>query len=92
MTTKRITVDYLRDMVDAAEKIGQFIEGMDYKRFMDDSKTAFAVIRALEMIGEAARKMSEPIKKEYSEIPWREITGIRDKLIHDYFGVNLEVV
>jgi len=65
---------------------------MDFIKFSADDKTVFAVIRALEIIGEAAKNMPESIKKDYPSVPWREMTGIRDKLIHGYFGVKLDVV
>ena len=92
MTFKRIYLDYLEDIIDATEKISQFIEGMTYEQFAKDAKTAYAVIRALEMIGEAAKQIPSSIREQYPDIAWREVTGIRDKLIHNYFGVNLEVV
>jgi len=65
---------------------------MTFKDFKDDDKTIFAVIRALEVIGEASKKIPKSIRNKYPQIPWREITGMRDKLIHEYFGVNLKVV
>jgi uncharacterized protein with HEPN domain len=92
MKAKRDYLDYLNDIADAAEKIGQFIEGMTYEQFKKDDKTVFAVLRALEVIGEAAKQVPSSIKEKYRDVPWREVTGIRDKLIHNYFGVNLEVV
>ena len=85
-------IDYLRDIIDAVEKIEKFTEGMDSERFYADDKTAYAVIRALEIIGEATKKVPQNIKESYPQVPWREMAGIRDKLIHDYFGVNLEVI
>ena len=85
-------IDYLRDIIDAVEKIEKFTEGMDSEGFYADDKTAYAVIRALEIIGEATKKVPQNIKESYPQVPWREMAGIRDKLIHDYFGVNLEVI
>jgi uncharacterized protein with HEPN domain len=92
MKSKRDYLDYLNDIADAAGKIGQFIEGMTYEQFKKDDKTVFAVLRALEVIGEAAKQVPSSIKEKHPDVPWREVTGIRDKLIHNYFGVNLEVV
>jgi len=84
--------DYLRDILDAIEKIELFIEGMDFEKFSRDAKTIFAVVRALEIIGEASKKIPEMPKKQNPGLPWREMAGIRDKLIHEYFGTNIQVV
>ncbi|HXQ38351.1 MAG TPA: DUF86 domain-containing protein [Anaerolineales bacterium] len=78
---KREYEDYLRDMLENAEKALSFVEDLDYDSFYNDDKALYAVIRALEIIGEAN-----------SEIPWREISGMRNKLTHEYFGVNTKVV
>ena len=85
-------LDYLNDMLQAVEKAEQFISGMSYDEFAHDEKTIFAVIRALEILGEASNKIPHSIQKGYEEIPWREMKGMRNKLIHDYMGVNVQVV
>lgn len=92
MKEGREYVDYLRDILDAIMKAQQFIEGMDFSSFSTDDKTAFAVVRALEIIGEATKKIPEAVREIYPDLPWREMAGLRDKLAHDYFGVNLDVV
>ncbi|MBI3011875.1 MAG: DUF86 domain-containing protein [Candidatus Omnitrophica bacterium] len=92
MTPKREFVDYLRDMLDAMQKVAEFTRGMDASAFRSDEKTAFAVIRALEVLGEAAKNIPQTVRDRYPQVPWREVAGIRDKLIHEYFGVNLDVV
>ena len=84
--------DYLEDILDSILKIENFVEGLSFEDFKDDDKTVFAVIRALEIIGEASKKISQQLKDGYPQIPWREISGMRDKLIHGYFGVDLRVV
>ena len=92
MTPTRTYADYLGDILDAVDKVEQFTRGMDFEQFVSDARTNFAVIRALEVIGEAAKNIPAVIRERYPDIPWREMARIRDKLIHDYFGVDLRVV
>ncbi len=65
---------------------------MNFEDFEKDEKTQYAVIRALEIIGEASKKVPQSFKDQYHEIPWREISGMRDKMVHDYMGINQAVV
>jgi uncharacterized protein with HEPN domain len=92
MSHRRVYLDYIRDMIENAEKALLFVSEMNFEEFSQDEKTIYAVVRAIEVIGESARNVPEDLRNTYSEIPWREITGTRDKLIHEYFGVNLNVV
>ena len=92
MMAERVYGDYIEDILQALVKVGKFIEGITFEQFAKDDKTFFAVIRGLEIIGEASKNIPEDIRANYPEVPWRDMAGIRDKLIHDYFGVNLEVV
>jgi len=65
---------------------------MDFTEFLGDRKTINAVIRSLEVIGEAAKKIPEDVRKRYPDIPWKRMAGMRDRLIHEYHGVDLEIV
>jgi uncharacterized protein with HEPN domain len=89
---RREYVDCVQDMLDAIEKATQFVTGMDYAAFTNDDKTVFAVIRALEVIGEASRQLPIEVRDQHSGVPWRSIAGTRDRLIHQYFGVDLGVI
>ncbi|NJD02677.1 MAG: DUF86 domain-containing protein [Ruminiclostridium sp.] len=92
MTEERVFIDYLNDIFDSIEKIERFTRGMDFSHFIEDEKTVFAVVRALEIIGEASKNVPVEVRNRYPAIPWQEMAGIRDKLIHGYFGIKLEVV
>ena len=83
---------YLSDILKAFEAIENFVEGQSFKDFKKDDKTSSAVIRKFEIIGEAAKQVPENIKQEYPSIPWKEMAGMRDKLIHLNFGVNYELL
>lgn len=84
--------DFLDDIIETIDKIELFTTGMDFDSFSNDDKTIFAVIRGLEVIGEAVKNISEDFRKKNQDIPWSEIAGMRDKLIHAYFGVDVSVV
>lgn len=83
---------YIDDILEAVRKIEEYVEGLTFDDFAQDSKTIDAVIRNFEIIGEAGKEVLEEIKAKYPDIPWREMAGMRDKLIHAYFGVKIEVV
>jgi uncharacterized protein with HEPN domain len=89
---KREIGDYVQDIVEAMDKAMNFVEGMSFDEFTQDDKTVFAVVRTLEIIGEAIKNIPDEIRKDYPEIPWKGIAGMRDKVIHEYFGVNLKLV
>jgi len=92
MKTPRLVQDYLQDIVEAMTKAEIFVDGLDLHAFRKDEKTLFAVIRALEIVGEAAKKVPLPLRRRFASIPWKNLAGMRDKLIHDYVGVSAEVV
>jgi uncharacterized protein with HEPN domain len=88
----RVIIDYLNDILNSIVNIKSFLQDMDFPSFQGDIKTQYAVIRALEIIGEASKKIPGEVTENYPDIPWRFMAGMRDKLIHDYFGVDTEVV
>ncbi len=92
MTAPRSTLDYLDDILDAAGKIETFTRGMSYEEFSGDDKTVYAVTRALEVIGEATTCIPRQVRERYPSLPWSEMAGMRDKLIHAYFGINRAII
>jgi uncharacterized protein with HEPN domain len=92
MSTERLIVDYLDDVLESISDIRAFVTGMSYKEFIGDKKTVNAVIRSLEVIGEAVKKIPLEIREKRPDIPWKEIAGTRDKLIHEYFGIDLQIL
>jgi uncharacterized protein with HEPN domain len=89
---KREYSDSLRDMLENAQRAIEFTKGMRYETFAKDDKTVYAVIRAVEIIGEAAANIPDEVRAKYPNVPWREVKGMRNKLVHQYFGINMEVV
>lgn len=92
MTAERLVVDSLHDILDATSAAIEFLSDLTKDEFVLDRKSQFAVIRALEIIGEASRRIPRSFRGDHPEIPWAAMSGMRDKLIHDYFGVSLDVV
>lgn len=88
----RVYIDYIQDMLDNSQRAIHFVDGMNYDSFFKDEKTVYAVIRAVEIIGEAAGNIPENIQSKYPDIPWRDVKSMRNKLVHNYFGINMEVV
>jgi len=92
MSKERILLDYLNDIVESITDIRDFTTGQTRESFSTDKKTIKAVVRSLEVIGEAASKLPQHIRDRYPEISWQEIIGMRNRLIHEYFGVDLDIV
>ncbi len=83
---------YLKDIFEAMDAVQAFVEGMNFDAFVADDKTTSAVVRKLEIIGEAAKNVPETIRQEYSQVPWQQMAGMRDRIIHRYFAVNHVIV
>jgi uncharacterized protein with HEPN domain len=91
-TASRGHLDYLRDILAMMDKIQTFTADLDFDQFVQDDKTYMAVVRAIEVIGEAAKNIPAGVRKQYPQVPWRKMTGMRDKLIHAYFGTDATIV
>jgi uncharacterized protein with HEPN domain len=83
---------YLKHIIDAISRIQDYTKGVKYKDFIKNHLLQDGVIRQLEIIGEATKKLSNDTRQKNPEIPWKDMAGFRDKLIHDYFGVDLDAV
>ncbi len=90
--SKREDKAILWDIFQAMERIILYTSKSDYSDFLSDIKTQDAVIRNIEILGEAAKLLSDEKKNDLPDIPWKDISGTRDVLIHDYFGVNIDIV
>ena len=89
---KREVGDYIEDILEAMTNAIEFTKGMSHDEFVKDTKTVYAVIRTIEIIGEAVKNIPEDVRRKYPDIPWRGMAGMRDKVIHAYFGVKIERV
>lgn len=83
---------YIEDIIEAINAIEEYTKGLTYEAFANDKRTVDAVIRNFEIIGEATKHIPVRIRQEYPKVPWKDMAGMRDKLIHGYFGVQLDVV
>jgi len=90
--SERMDRDFLSDIREAIRRIEDYAEGMTYEAFLTDTKTQDAIIRNLEIIGEATKKLSEGLRAKYPDVPWKSMAAARDRLTHHYFGVNLDIV
>lgn len=84
--------EFLEDIQEAIRRADFYIDGMSFEEFLADLKTQDAVIRTLEVIGEATKRLSSETRERHPHVPWKNMAGVRDKLIHDYFGVNFDIV
>ncbi len=84
--------DFLQDILTAITDIENFIDGFSYDEFVRDKKTLNAVIRSIEIIGEATKNIPDTLKTQYGDLPWKRMAGMRDKLIHGYFGIDTKTL
>jgi uncharacterized protein with HEPN domain len=92
MSAPRRDAEYLADIVEAIHRIVEYTSGLSYAQFLDDTKTQDAVLRNLQIVGEATKKLSPALRNAHSGLPWKAMAGLHDRIVHDYFGVNADVV
>jgi uncharacterized protein with HEPN domain len=85
-------LDFVEDILDAMDNAEMFLHDVSYDQFEDDLRTNFAVVRALEIIGEATKRLPMELRQEYPDIPWKNMAGMRDRIIHGYDTVDLQIV
>ena len=90
--SKRGNKLYLEDIKDSIGKIESYVNSMSFEDFSKDLKTIDAVVRNLTIIGEAGSNLSPELKSKNSDVPWDEIAGMRNKVVHEYFGVDEEIL
>lgn len=90
--SKRDTILLLEDMLDSAQKIKRYTENIDFEEFISDDKSIDAVVRNFEIIGEAANRFDFDFRDNNPEIEWNRIRGFRNRIVHDYFGIDYEIV
>ncbi len=90
--SKRAESELLKDIKEAVIRIEKYAADIEYAEFLEDIKTQDAVVRNLEIIGEAVKNISADFRKKHKEVEWKNIAGFRDKMIHHYFGINWEIV
>lgn len=89
---KRNELFYLEDMYDSMLRIQDYIEDLTYSEFKNNNLVTDAVIRNLEVIGEASKNVSASLKQKYPQLPWRQMYGLRNFVVHEYFGIDYEIV
>jgi uncharacterized protein with HEPN domain len=87
--SRRATPLLVEDIWEAIEKIQRYVAGLDHDTFIKDDKTIDSVVRNLEIIGEAANRLPEDFRAQHPEIEWRRIIGLRDRIVHDYFNIDI---
>jgi uncharacterized protein with HEPN domain len=83
---------YSKHILDAIHRIEEYTQNIEYKDFIENHLIQDGVIRQIEIIGEAVKRLSNEIREKYTDVPWKDIVGMRNKLIHNYFGVDVDAV
>lgn len=92
MNKKRVSKLYIKDILDSIKSICKYTNGLSFKAFRSKKIVIDAVVRNFEIIGEAAKNVSENVKYIQPGIPWKEMSGMRNKIIHEYFGIDLDII
>jgi uncharacterized protein with HEPN domain len=82
----------LSDILESIDRISKYIEGLSFDAFSNDQKTIDAVVRNLEIIGEAANRLPDEFKGNHTEVEWHKVVGLRNRIIHDYFGIDIKII
>jgi uncharacterized protein with HEPN domain len=83
---------YIKDLLENIKHAETFTENVTYEEFIKDKKTSYAVVRCIEIIGEAAKNIPDDVRESYPDIPWKKMAGMRDKISHFYFGIDMKKV
>ena len=89
---KRGDLEFLNDIQEAIKRVENYTKNVSYTSFAQDTKTQDAVVRNIEIMGEAVKNLSDNLKKKSEQIPWKKLAGIRERVIHSYFGVNYDII
>jgi len=90
--SKRDSRLLVADMLESIARIRRYVAGMDFDAFLEDERTCDAVVRNVEIIGEASKQVPEEFKQAHPELPWQQMAGMRNRIVHDYTGVDLAIV
>ena len=90
--TKRELDDFLQDILEAIGAVERFLSGVNFEEFAQNEEKIFAVEKAMEIIGEAVKNLPDSLRSQYPEIPWKNIAGMRDKLVHEYWGTDVNIL
>ena len=84
--------EFLQDILDAIQRVETYTTGLTFEQFLEDFKTQDAILRNIQVLGEAIKNLSPSLRNSTSDIPWKEMAGMRDRIIHRYFGIDFDIV